>query len=77
MGDAGLDDEVGLHRPDQLLHRNDVLRVLDDRASQPLEVVGVLVGVGPRDPVERCLDESLVGALGVDFGAAILFELFV
>ena len=42
--DAGLDDQLGLQRPDQLLHRDDVLRVLDDRPAEPGEVVRVLGG---------------------------------
>ena len=39
---AGLDNQVGLHFPDDLLHRHHVLRILDHRATQPTVVVGIL-----------------------------------
>ena len=42
VGDAGLDDQVGLDLPDDLLYRHHVLWLLDDRAAEPGEVVGVL-----------------------------------
>jgi 8-oxo-dGTP pyrophosphatase MutT (NUDIX family) len=41
--DSGLDDEVRLHVPDQLLHQYNIARELDDGAAEPAEVVGVLV----------------------------------
>ena len=50
-----LDDQVRLYGPDQLLHGNDVLRVLDDRPAEPAEVVGIALGVGVEKPVQRQL----------------------
>src|SRR5439155_10771225 len=35
-------DQVWLDRPNQLLHGDDVLGILDNRASQPREIVGIL-----------------------------------
>src|SRR5687767_4579215 len=39
MSNAGFDDEVGLHLPDNLLHSDHVLRILDDRSTHPCKVV--------------------------------------
>ena len=41
MGDAGLDDEIGLNRPDQLLNALNVLGILDDRSTRPGEIIGI------------------------------------
>jgi len=39
VGDARFDDQVGLDLPDQFLHGNHVLRVLDDGAAKCCEFV--------------------------------------
>src|SRR5690606_34182072 len=41
MGDAGLDDEIGPGGPDDLLYRLNILRVLDDWPSHPVEIVDI------------------------------------
>jgi hypothetical protein len=43
MRHSSLDDEVGLDPQDDLLHRDDVVRKLDDRTAEPGEVVRVAV----------------------------------
>ena len=42
VGDPRFDDEVGLDFPDQFLHGDHVLRVLDNRPPKPREIVGIL-----------------------------------
>ena len=42
MGDAGLDHQVRPDLPDQLLHRNHILWILDNGTAQRGEVVGIL-----------------------------------
>ena len=51
MGNAGLDNERWAHGPDQFLHGNHVFRVLDDGATQPVEVVEVLLLHRVENPV--------------------------
>ncbi len=43
VGDARLDDQIGLHAPKNLLHGDDILRILNDRPAEPGEVVRVVV----------------------------------
>ena len=42
MRDAGFDDQVRSHVPQDFLHGDHVLRVLDDRPAHPSEIIGVL-----------------------------------
>jgi hypothetical protein len=77
VGDARLDDQLGLRGPDDLLHGHHVLGVLDDGPAQPFEVVGVLALVGLVHPGARGLGQGRAGALGGDFLRALALELFV
>ena len=63
VGDAGLDDDLRLDSPDQLLDRDDVLRVLDDRQAEPVEVVrvAVLVELSRRGSLSHADDVGVVG----------------
>ncbi len=45
VGDAGLDDEVGLDLPDEFLGGDDILRVLDDRTTEPREIIRILIAI--------------------------------
>ncbi len=56
----------GWTRPDQLLHRDDVLRVLDDRSAQPREVVRVLRRDRLAHERLRRLAERTVPSVGGD-----------
>ena len=49
--DAGLDDHFRPSAPDDLLHRDQILRVLDDGQTQPREVVGISVPAAGVEPV--------------------------
>ncbi len=40
---AGLDNQVRLHQPDHFLQGDDVLRILNDRQSEPAEMIRVLL----------------------------------
>ena len=42
MRNTRLDDQIRLDAPDEFLHRNDILRVLNDRAILPVVVVRIL-----------------------------------
>src|SRR5919201_1579758 len=71
MGDAGLDDQVGLHAPDDFLDRDDVIGKLDDRPAEPAEVIGVAIAAHPDKEVERIATKGGIGlhpvdSLGVD-----------
>ena len=55
MGDAGLDYEIRLDRPDNLLKSGDVLRVLNDWAPEPFKMIGIFMGVGEIHPFARQL----------------------
>src|SRR5207244_13299790 len=50
---AGLDDQLWPSAPDDLLHRNQVLGVLDDREPQPGKVIGVPMPAAGIEPVAR------------------------
>src|SRR5688572_21312633 len=41
MGDARFDDEIWPRAPDNFLHRDHVLRILDDWATEPGKIVRV------------------------------------
>src|SRR5258708_7212727 len=70
-----LDDKIGLHAPDELLHRDDVLREREDRLAEPVEVVGVAVSSScPYERVRQAADLA-VGLLRCGILLPLLGEL--
>src|ERR1039457_6633181 len=68
VGDASLDHEVGLRAPDQLLDDDDVFWMLDDRDTEPAEVVRVTMSRRDRDPLALHPLGLGVGGHGPDSG---------
>ncbi|MNV60943.1 hypothetical protein D3C71_1534320 [compost metagenome] len=76
MRDARFHDHIGPRGPDDLLHGMDILRVLDDRAAQPLEVVGVGAGhAGLDHPCKRIGCQGLVFSQALDVALHFILEL--
>jgi len=67
--DAGLDDEVGAHLPDELLNGEEVLRQLDDGPAEPAEVVRVAPARDLQEPGARQRLHVGIAQEAVDVGA--------
>ena len=74
MGDAGLNDQIGTAGPDQFLDRIDVLRHLDDRSSQPGEVLPIVVPDAFSDPDLGQSGEPGIVARAFYVGANVIGE---
>lgn len=74
MGDASLNDQIWLDLPDDFLHRDDVLRILDDGAAEPFEMVGVLEAICFFHPRDGQLPKCYISSLSLDFSVAFFFE---
>src|SRR4051794_19335978 len=59
MRDASLDDDIRLQCEDDLLQPDQVFRMLDDRAPEPGESVGIFLIPAGREPKVRDQLESL------------------
>jgi hypothetical protein len=73
MGDAGLDDDVGLGRVDRFLGAHHVVGQLDDGPAHPAEGIGIFahpadIDPNPGDPLEA------LGREQVDLAAALISE---
>lgn len=76
VGDAGFDDQVWFYVPDDFLHGNHVLGVLDDGSAEPREMIGIFVDVGLAHPIAGGLREPIVSALDSNLLGTFTFELF-
>src|SRR5262245_985911 len=63
---ARLDDDVGTQRDDRLLQSNQIFRMLDDRAAEPRESIGVLLVPASFEPEVR---DQLVRLFAVEVEA--------
>ena len=68
--DACFDNQIGAAGPDHILEGDNVLRILDDGAVQPREVVTVMMNARLLPPQEAERGQLLVFALGRDFAPA-------
>ena len=59
MSHAGLDDDIGTQREDGLLQPDEVFRVLNDRAPEPSECIGIFLIPAGLEPKIRDQLESL------------------
>ena len=66
MRDTGLNNEIRLGVPNDFLQRREILRKLNDRATEPGEIVGILVRRNGVDPVDRSLPHRRIGAQPLD-----------
>src|SRR5258705_1257254 len=73
--DARLDDQIRLYSPDDFLHRNHVLRKLDNRPSEPGEVIRILELRNSREPLTREPPQRFVRAHTLDEQAVPLVKL--
>ena len=62
MGDPGFNNQVRLDPPNQLLHGNDILWVLNNGPPHPGEIVGIAASDGPIHPFPAELMEFCVAA---------------
>src|SRR6266550_1138827 len=59
---AGLDDDIGLGRPNDLLRRHHIRRKLDDRNTHPAPEVEVVIFVGGMNRAGREIEHLLIAA---------------